>query len=223
MLDMHCHLLPGIDDGSDSVETTIKMLQMLRDQGVTQVAATPHFYAGDCRPEDFLQRREQSLSALAGLEGLPEILPGAEVAYFDSMGQCTVLQELAIGRTGLVLVEMPFADWSARMISELERLKFRQGLQPVLAHVERYRGKTQLAKFLPQLEEIGVAMQCNAEAFLDRASCRWATAMVKKGYVQFLGTDAHNLTGRAPRYGQAVAVLQKKLPAERVAQLTTEF
>ena len=224
MLDFHCHLLPGMDDGSDSVETTKNMLQMLAEQGVTQVVASPHFYATkEEKPEDFLRRRQQSLAAIADLEDVPEIIPGAEVAYFDGMGLCDDLKKLTVGDTNLILVEMPFLEWTQQMIDELVRLKRQLGLQPVLAHVERYRGKKQLPKFLDTLEEYRIGMQCNAHSFLLSESRRWVLNLVKKGYVQFLGTDAHNLTGRAPNYAEALAVLQKKMPAKIVEHLTEEL
>lgn len=215
MIDMHSHILPNMDDGSDSVETTHKMLQMLRQQGVTTVAATPHFYAYKDNPEDFLRRREESLARDTWELSL---LPGAEVAYFDGMSRCRELKELQIGDTGLLLVEMPFGKWTGRMMEELIRIPMEQGLTPLLAHVERYR--SQLPKFLAELSGQQVAMQCNAEAFLSAGTRGWALSMVKKGYVQFLGTDTHNLTDRAPRYDEAVRVIEKKLGTEIAQRIT---
>ena len=217
MIDMHSHILPNVDDGSDSVESTHKMLQMLQSQGVTKVAATPHFYAYKDNPTDFLRRREESL-ALDSWE--LELMPGAEVAYFDGMSRCRELRELAIGDTGLLLVEMPFGKWTGRMVEELIRIPMELGLVPLLAHVERYRVGSQLPKFLAELSGQQVAMQCNTEAFLSAGSRRWALSMVKKGYVQFLGTDTHNLTDRAPKYDAAVQVIEKKLGREVVEKIT---
>ena len=223
MLDIHCHLLPQMDDGSDCVETANQILEQLDKQGVTQVAATPHFFATQDTPEDFLRRRQESFDRLSMVAGTPKILLGAEVTYFDGMGRCADLRKLAIGDTRLILVEMPFADWTQRMISEVVRIKTELGLQPVLAHVERYRGRKQLPKFLQILAEQGVAMQCNAQAFLTVNTRRWALSMAKNGYVQFLGTDAHNLSTRVPKYGQAVAVLEKSLPREIVTEMIGEI
>lgn len=213
MIDMHSHILPNMDDGSDSVETTHKMLQILQAQGVTTVAATPHFYAYKDNPADFLRRREKSLARDTWELAL---LPGAEVAYFDGMCRCWELKEMEIGDTGLLLVEMPFGKWTGRMIEELIRIPMELELVPLLAHVERYRGRNQLPKYLAELSGQQVAMQCNAEAFLTAGTRRWALSMAKKGYIQFLGTDAHNLTDRAPRYAEAVQVLQKKLEPQIV-------
>lgn len=217
MIDMHSHILPNMDDGSDSVETTHKMLQMLQQQGVTTVAATPHFYAYKDNPADFLRRREESLARDTWELTL---LPGAEVAYFDGMSRCRELKEMEIGDTGLLLVEMPFGKWTGRMIEELIRMPMELGLTPLLAHVERYRGRNQLPKFLAELSGQQVAMQCNAEAFLTAGTRGWALSMIKKGYVQFLGTDTHNLTDRAPKYSAAVQLIEKKLGREVCEKIT---
>ena len=217
MIDMHSHILPNMDDGSDSVETTHKMLQMLREQGVTKVAATPHFYAHKDNPADFLRRRAESL---AQDKWELEILPGAEVAYFDGMSRCRELKELEIAGTGLLLVEMPFVKWTGRMVEELIRIPMELGLVPLLAHVERYRSGSQLPKFLKELSRQQIAMQCNAEAFLTPGSRRWALSMAKKGYIDFLGTDTHNLNDRAPKYDAAVQVIEKKLGREICEKIT---
>ncbi len=217
MIDMHSHILPNMDDGSDSIETTHKMLQMLQGQGVTKVAATPHFYAYKDNPADFLRRREESV---ARDKWELELLPGAEVAYFDGMSRCRELKEMQIGDTGLLLVEMPFGKWTGRMIEELIRIPMELGLIPLLAHVERYRGRGQMPKFLAELSGQQVAMQCNAEAFLSAGTRRWALSMIKKGYIQFLGTDTHNLTDRSPKYDAAVQIIEKKLGKEICEKLT---
>ena len=89
MIDLHSHILPGMDDGSQSPEETAALLGMLQKQGVTTLAATPHFYARET-PESFLQRREEAAAHLPCTES-PAILLGAEVAYFAGMGSSEAL------------------------------------------------------------------------------------------------------------------------------------
>jgi protein-tyrosine phosphatase len=87
--DFHSHILPGGDDGSRSVNESLKMLSLDADQGIRRVIATPHFYANHDTPERFLKRREAAWShlreAVEGFSGLPEIVLGAEVYYFPGM------------------------------------------------------------------------------------------------------------------------------------------
>ena len=85
MIDIHSHILPGIDDGSQSVEESHALLALLREQGVETVVATPHFYADRNDPENFLRRRKEALARLDhGETEMPRILLGAEVAYLTA-------------------------------------------------------------------------------------------------------------------------------------------
>ena len=109
MIDLHSHILPNMDDGSKSPEETAALLRLLAQQGVSTVVATPHFYAQET-PEAFLERRNASREKmLPSEEHQPEILLGAEVAYFSGMGSCEALIPLQIGDTKLLLVEKAHA------------------------------------------------------------------------------------------------------------------
>lgn len=221
MIDIHSHILPGMDDGSDSPEMSRTILEKMLGQGVETVAATPHFYADRDTPARFLQRRAEAFARMEyDRERAPRVFLGAEVAYFDGMSHTHELEQMQLGDSGLLLIEMPFGPWSQRMIREICELPLQMGLVPVLAHVERYRRRDQLPKFLRQLAQQEVYFQCNAEAFLSVKDRRWALSMLKRGAVQFLGSDAHNLTTRAPKLGQAAAVISQKLGDDMLAELT---
>lgn len=220
MLDIHSHILPGIDDGSKSPEETAQLLTLLQQQGVTTVAATSHFYADRETPDDFLQRRKEALSKLPDTTTV-QILPGAEVAYFPGMGNCDAIVPLQIGSTGLLLVEMPFRPWTDRIVADICSIPLQLGLIPVLAHVDRYRQRNQFPKYLRQLLDNDVLFQCNAEAFERGPQCRWALQLVKKGYLHFLGSDCHNLTTRSPKLLLAAQTIEKKLGQDALTQLNS--
>ncbi len=216
MIDLHSHILPGMDDGSTDVAMSAVMLDMLAEQGVTTVVATPHFYADKHNPEEFLQCRAEAMAQLP--ETAMQVLVGAEVAYFDGMSRSAALPALCIGDTKLVLVEMPFGQWTERMVQEICEIPAQQGLQPVLAHVDRYR--SQFNRFYKRLAEQGVLFQFNADVFKDWSSRLWALGMFDRGFIHFLGSDCHNLTTRAPKIGDAVHMLAKKRGAEAVVVLS---
>lgn len=221
MIDLHSHILPGIDDGSQNPEMTRRLLEEMTRQGVKTVVATPHFYAACDNPEAFLQRREDAMRQVAALQGkFPRIIPGAEVAYFDGMGNSDQLAQLQIGTSGLLLVEMPFCPWTERMILQITELQLQLGLIPVLAHVNRYRRKDQLLRHMDKLLDSGVLFQCNAEAFLSPFFRRWALKLLAAGKIHFLGSDTHNLTTRPPKLQQAARIITKKLGADALAGLT---
>ncbi len=222
MIDLHSHILPGIDDGSQSVEETQALLETLYNQEVTTVAATPHFYANRENPEDFLRRRKDAAEKLPTGEAFPRVVLGAEVAYFPGMGSCEALIPLRIGNSNLLLVEMPFRPWKEKVITDICNIPSRLGLIPVLAHVDRYRARGQFPKYCEQLLENDVLFQCNADIFESIWGRQWALRQLRNGTVHFLGSDCHNLTTRRPRLQQASQIIANKLGPEVLDQLNTQ-
>jgi len=210
MTDIHCHVLPQMDDGSRSVEESLAMLEALAAQGVSCVAATPHFYAGENSPEEFLGRRAASMEKLAGVwrPGLPTLKLGAEVCYFEGVSRCKELDALEIEDTGLLLLEMPFSRWTPRMLREVWELqvRVRPGMTVLLAHIERYL-RWQEAETWDALLEWGVLNQCNASFFLRWQTKYKALRMLREGRIHLLGSDSHNMDSRPPELGKALAML----------------
>lgn len=215
LIDFHSHILPGIDDGSTSVEESIAMLRLEAEQGVTKVVATPHFYPETDSPDRFLQRRNAAytrlVEAMVDEAGLPEIILGAEVTYFRGISNSEVLSDLQIGNTGHILIEMPYERWPDYAYRELEELVSKQSLTPIVAHVDRYLGRFSSHGIPEHLSRLPVLVQANADFFLHPATAGKALRMLKKGQIQLLGSDCHNLTDRVPNLGDAVARIQKKL------------
>ena len=111
--DFHSHILPGIDDGSRSVEESIRLLRLEAEQGIRHVVATPHFYARHDTPERFLKRRAESAALLREKMGmhpeLPDVTLGAEVYYYPGISHSDAISELTIGSQRCILIEMPLA------------------------------------------------------------------------------------------------------------------
>jgi len=210
MTDIHCHVLPHMDDGSRSAEESLAMLEALAAQGVDCVVATPHFYADENSPEEFLARRAASAAILAESwrPGLPTLELGAEVGYFEGVSRCKEIDSLKIGDSGSLLLEMPYCRWSRRMLQEIRDLQTSRATV-VLAHIERYLG-WQDPKTWDALLEWGVLNQCNASFFLRwRTRCK-AIRMLREGRIHLLGSDSHNMDARPPRLGEAWAVLGQR-------------
>lgn len=212
MIDIHTHILPGMDDGSGSLEESLAMAKESARQGVRLLAATPHFYATQEDPERFLQRREASLALLesAWEDGFPTLVVGAEVRYFDGISRVEKIAHLTLDHTRILLLEMPFTSWSRRMVEEVVELQRSRGLQVLLAHVERYL-KDQDGQVWETFRQNGVWMQCNANFFLRWQTKRKAQALFKKGEIQMLGSDTHNMTTRPPNLALARDALVKSL------------
>ena len=212
MIDIHTHILPGMDDGSSSIEESLAMARESARQGVRLLAATPHFYATQEDPNSFLRRREKSLALLesAWQDSFPTLLVGAEVRYFDGISRVEKIAHLTLDHTRILLLEMPFTSWSRRMVEEVVELQRSRGLQVLLAHVERYM-KDQDGQVWETFRQNGVWMQCNANFFLRWQTKRKAQALFKKGEIQMLGSDTHNMTTRPPNLALAREALVKSL------------
>ena len=220
MIDFHSHVLPRVDDGSACVEESIALLSLLREQGVTRVFATPHFDPMRDTPSSFLKRRAAAYETLKPSlsDDLPKISLGAEVAYFPGISRMEELRELRLEGTGLLLLEMPLGRWSDSTIRELIELERVDGIQILLAHVERYLDM-QSPAVISLLLGFGILMQVNASFFLRRATRSRALRLLRSGCVHLLGSDAHNLTSRPPRIFDAVSVIERRLGRETVEKL----
>lgn len=212
MVDIHAHILPCMDDGAASVQESLRLLEALSKQGITAVAATPHFYADRESPSEFFGRRQEAVSLLTatGETGVT-VLTGAEVCYYQGISRTERLSEFAISQTGLLLLEMPFSDWTASVIKEVCSIQRDRGLQVVIAHIDRYFGVRGLSDGMEDMLRSGVFFQLNADALLDRKCRGAALGLLEDRVVHFVASDCHNMKTRAPRLNEAYSVIEKKL------------
>lgn len=215
MIDFHSHILPGIDDGSASVEESLELLRMLSEQGVDAVVATPHFYPDRMSVSTFLERRDRAYSKLkeADLTGLPQIILGAEVRYYDSIHRLPELELLCAGESRALLLEMPFSKWSELSLAEVATLARSGRVTVVLAHIERYLSFQSFESW-ERLFESGVLTQVNASFFIGFLTKRKALGMLASRAIHVIGSDCHNLTTRAPAIGKASEVIEKRFGKE---------
>lgn len=199
--DFHSHILPALDDGSESAEGSLAMLAEAKRQGTSLMVATPHFYADTETPDSFLSRRAKSIRQLLNSGYNPRIHPsvyvGAEVAYFHGIGRSEDLKRLCIFGTKIVLIEMPFCHWTSAILEDLYSIQTYLGLFPILAHIERYTDMRK-ASMRRTMMNRGIFLQINADMVRSHMTRRRALRMLMKGEVQLLGSDCHNMTTRPP-------------------------
>lgn len=210
MNDYHCHILPQIDDGSRSVEMSLKMIKMIKEQGINCIVATPHFYAHkDQSVKQFLTKRETAFEKIKKDSLLP-ILLGAEVAVEQGISMFTDIEKLRIADTEYILMELPYVPFSNWILEEIINLSYEYNLTPVLAHIHRYidyYGKSEIAELL----KINAVLQFNNEAFCNFKERRFVKSLIKEGYPYVLGSDAHNLTSRKPNWELMRSVIRQNV------------
>lgn len=210
--DWHTHILPQIDDGSSSVEESLEMLKILAESGVETVALTPHFYPDRNYPEVFLEAREASYKKLqaALTTEAPNLLLGAEVAYFDGIRTCDDMRALVIEQTNCLLIEMPMCVWNERMFENILRLARRIDIVPVLAHIDRYFLRKKDWEMIKEYIAEGGLIQANADFFINRLSERKSLKLFEEGAIHLFGSDCHNMTKRPPTIGKAFDMIDQK-------------
>lgn len=225
LVDFHSHILPGMDDGSKSLEESIAMLRMEAKQGIQHVVATPHFYANHDTPERFRKRRDRAEALLREEmekhSGLPRLSVGAEVHFFKGISDSDAISALTIAQKKCILIEMMPSPWGDSAYRELEDLYERHGLVPILAHLDRYISRFRTFGIPRRLEELPVLVQANAEFFLNRSTSSMALRMLREDRIHLLGSDCHNMKSRKPDLGAALVSIRKHLGEAALARINS--
>ena len=207
-VDMHSHILPGADHGSENVEMSISQLRMAREAGVDTILSTSHFYMENDNLEDFLKRRDAAYEELK--KALPDelkdiqIILGAEVTLYNGLDRLEGLEKLCIGNTRNILIEMPMVRWTPSIYETLENIIRSRGLNPIIAHIDRYLEFNNTKR----LVEMEVALQVNASAFEKFMIRGKVIKLFKQGYAMYLGSDIHLLGPQYEQYKNAVKKLE---------------
>lgn len=225
VMDLHTHILPGIDDGSQSVTESVAMLRMESEQGIDHVVVTPHFYPQQDTPDHFLEKRDRAMAQLQAemsqKNGLPQIILGAEVYFFRGMSQSDQLERLTIGKKSCILIEMPQPPWTEEMYRELEQIWQQKGIVPIVAHIDRYISPWRTYGILKRLSQLPVLVQANAEFFLNKRTAAMAMRLLRGDRIHLLGSDCHNMGSRKPNMQPALDKIRSKLgdsALERIAE-----
>ena len=201
MIDIHSHVLPGLDDGPGDLEGSLAILRAMVDDGVRIVVATPHVRA------DYPTTPSGMRSALARVrdrveaEGIPiEVLSGAEIAI-DVLTGLSAEDRVAFGlggRSDVLLLEAPYHGWSVAVGDAIATL-FAAGVTPVLAHPERNPRVQDRPELVEPLVRAGAVVQLTAASLDGRLGRRPAVtsrALIELGLVHVVASDAHTASVR---------------------------
>ncbi len=202
LVDLHCHILHGIDDGARSLEESVHLCRIAADNSIQIAVATSHLV----HPEDvneFVRIRDKRINELRRVldeKKIPlEIVPGAEVFVNDDIFYAPSLDAVTLGGSRYMLIEFDFNGLNiTRIIKYIEELLAR-GYIPIIAHPERYRFMQQNYDIVNHLADIGVLFQVNSSSlagFCGNEAKELAVAMVSSGIASFIGTDAHSVAHR---------------------------
>ena len=220
IIDFHSHILPGIDDGARNLDTSMAMLEQIREKKVAYMVAAPHFYASKDRIDAFLAKRANAWKQLSEaieerqFHDAPQFFLGSEVAFFDGISRADQIDSLTIGDTNLLLLEMPFVPWTMQNVREVEQLISDRKLHVIIAHLERFIWMPGNKKMIQSLLELPVTVQINAESFLEWKHRRALLKMFRDGTAHILGSDCHGAHHRVPNLLEGRMVIEKKAGAD---------
>lgn len=216
MIDLHTHLIPGVDDGSPTLENSLRVLERLRQEGVTEVACTPHLDASRAAVAPIMEYRTLLVELQQGAPPGMRLHPGFEI-MLDRPGCDLTLAGLTIGSSKAVLVEFPRVPLTPDSTDELMRLRA-SGVIPVIAHPERYSGIT--IDKLHIWRDFGVIVQGDALMLLQAGSkAEFSRRMLAEGVVDILASDNH---GDRRSLG-VVRLWLREVGGERQGRILTEI
>ena len=212
LVDIHCHILPGVDDGAPDMETSRAMIRDAYEQGVRYIIATPHY-----RPEMFEPSMKKVIRVYHELRDYAEevgigLRLGCEyyrneqmIRHLDKKLRPTMLG------SRYVLTEFSTNDSFVTVRNYIYEL-ITKGYRPIVAHVERYFC-CQEPERIQELKKLGAQIQINADSVLGyegHTIKKFCAGLMKDDLVDFIGSDAHNLEGRKMNLGKCATYVRKK-------------
>jgi protein-tyrosine phosphatase len=226
MIDIHCHILPSIDDGARSRKESLEMCRMAAADGITTIVATPHFKAKVHEPSSskvfaLLRELNQDIQD-AGLD--LKILHGADLAICpETKKYIDTVEHLRINNTRYFLAELPHElappGWDDFLLSLIEI-----GYRPILTHPERNPSFIRNPEIVIPFVKGGGLVQITGGSILGEFGSdiqNTARELLRAGFVHVIATDAHSTDFRAPLLSKAVAEAGKIIDQEDVTAMVT--
>jgi protein-tyrosine phosphatase len=234
MIDVHSHILPGIDDGARDLEEALEMARLAVADGIRVMVATPHLFKHRIVDLDAINEKRVILEHLdkfrdrLAVEGITlEILPGCEVPL--SLEALSLLAEDRVLTVNdgkrYILLELPHFS----IPPSLKDICFRfqcQGITPIITHPEKHPFIQEGPDRLGRLIDLGCLAQLTAGSLtggFGRHVARVSRQLLKKGYIHLLASDAHNPRDRPPILSKAVSELTKLVGPERARAMVTQI
>ena len=217
--DMHCHIIPEVDDGSDLLEESLALLDTEVRAGVTDIILTPHFRLEMFEADRDYVEAQYELLKKAAAEVFPDLHLYLGCEYHSNHDMHEMLRAdpryRMIG-TNYVLLEFSQAHNESYIREQTYSLVSR-GFRPIIAHCERYRPICANIKLAEELVDMGAELQVNADSVIGRDGWgikRFCRKLMKLGLLSYIGSDAHNMTDRRCHMGECIAYVEKKMGSE---------
>lgn len=221
MIDLHCHILPELDDGPTTLAQSVAMARVAAADGVTTIVATPHVNGPFPSPAQILTKCKQLNETLLR-EGIPlEILPGAEMY---AMADRAFFIDRTINSTPYILVEFPLTHLPAQAARAIFNLQV-NGFKPVIAHPERIPNVVAKPQLMEELLAGQVYLQLTAGSLTGSFGPgpeKCARYLLKKGVVHFIASDGHAVDYRRPVLSEGLKIASRLIGNEAARRLVLD-
>jgi protein-tyrosine phosphatase len=221
MIDIHCHILPGVDDGAQSLSDSLNMARIAVKQGIHKIVATPHHLTSSYEnSKQSIVDRVRDLNVKLREEMIDlEVLPGQEVRIHGEMVEGYVAGDiLPVNHTPYILVEFPsnhVPRYTEKLFYDLQV----NGLIPVIVHPERNQEIVERPELLYQLVKKGALTQITAASVcgdFGKKIKNFTLQLIDANLTHFIASDAHNITNRPFKMREALAIIERKYGNELV-------
>lgn len=226
MVDIHTHILPGIDDGAIDDQMTLNMLRIAEEDGTRTMIATAHYYYSHyIETQEEVERKVKYVNQLCVDNGINiEVLPGREI-MLDNYTLEDIKQGLmgTIDNTQYLLVELSMHEWKSYYLNLIYELQL-MGYIPIIAHPERYRYIQEDITMLNPLIREGAIFQLNANSITGQNGKKIqkiSRELIKQGAIQLIASDAHSDRLRSPVLQKGLLEVEKIDP--KVARMMREY
>lgn len=224
IVDMHCHILPEIDDGAKNEGEAYQMLRMAYDEGIRVIVATPHHHErrGMCTPGQYKRALSKVRKMAKEIDEKFYVMPGMEI-YF-SQDVLTKLEHKKVQTMGVsdyVLIEFSPNDEFRYIQQALQQVQMK-GFHPIVAHIERYDCFHDHVDDVEYLIEMGAYVQVNAGSIVGtsgRTTKRFVKELLERQLVHFVGTDAHSSGSRSPMIKKSADFVEKRFGEEYAREI----
>lgn len=222
--DVHCHILPGVDDGAKNINITMDMIDFAYDEGIRAMILTPHYHGGYVEtPRHVIDETYMMLrDAVARRHPDMRLFIGNEIYYYPSVPDWIAEGRVhSLADSAYVLLEFSNSV-EKRTLKEAVQNINSYGYYPILAHVERYNCLVKDPYYVEELVTNGALIQCNAKAIIGDEGLRarhFTRKLLKYEMVHFVGTDAHSMGSRKPEMADCADYLIKKFGKDYAARL----
>jgi protein-tyrosine phosphatase len=225
LMDIHCHIMSGIDDGALNDEASLIMLKQAKAEGITDIIATPHFFPGSRAYKNELQEKKlKELNTTSQKNNLAITIYEGNELYLEKGAYDAVKTNecKSLGNTRYVLVEMSFYDKPYGIVLNELKLLIDNGYVPIIAHPERYLWAASNLDLLASVVQLGCRLQLTTSSVMGLAGKtiqKLSRTMIEKDMVYCISSDAHDPIENKPMLSKAFGVLKKWVGEQQANRL----